>query len=300
MNRRGFFKRSTTTAVCAAGLGTVQTYAADTPKKNHGMKKAVKFDMVQGDMPIREKFKLLKELGFDGVEMYSPSPLDREEVLAARDETGLAIPGVVGARHWKVPLSDPDPAIRAEGVKAMETGLRDAKYYGASTILLVPAVVKKEVPYEQAYRRCQEEIRKLIPLARELGVVIAIENVWNNFLLSPLEMARFIDEFESPFVKVYFDVGNILRYGWPEHWIRTLGKRIAKLDIKEYSLKKMNSEGLWKGFEVELLEGDCDWPAVMKALKDIGYAGWGTAEIPGGDRERLKNIAERMDRIWES
>ena len=137
-------------------------------------------------------------------------------------------------------------------------------------------------------------------MAQETGIKIAFENVWNNFLLSPLEAARYVDEFESPLVGWYFDVGNIVRYGWPEHWVHILGKRILKLDIKEYSRKKSDQEGLGKGFGVELLEGDCDWPAVIKSLREIGYTGWGTAEIPGGDRERLKEIASRMDRIFAS
>ena len=138
----------------------------------------------------------------------------------------------------------------------------------ATTVLLVPAVVNKEVSYADAYTRSQAEIRKALPLADELGIKIALENVWNNFLLSPLEEARYIDELDSPMVGAYFDVGNVLRYGWPEHWITTLGKRILKIDIKEFSRKKQNEEGLGKGFDVELLEGDCDWPAVMAALRE--------------------------------
>ena len=133
-------------------------------------------------------------------------------------------------------------------------------------MLLVPAVVSKEVSYDDAYRRSQAEIKKAIPVAEETGVRIAFENVWNNFLVSPLEAARYIDEFKSPTVCAHFDVGNVMRYGWPEQWIRILGPRIFKLDIKEYSLTKMTDEGIYKGFDVPLLEGDCDWPAVMKAL----------------------------------
>ncbi|MGE3803836.1 MAG: sugar phosphate isomerase/epimerase family protein, partial [Gemmataceae bacterium] len=207
-------------------------------------------------------------------------------------------PGVVDSVHWKQTLSHADPEVRAQGLAGLKTALRDAKLYGATSVLLVPAVVNKEVSYDQAYQRSQAEIKKALPLAQELGIKIAFENVWNNFLLSPLEAARYIDEFESPLVAAYFDVGNVLRYGFPEQWVRILNKRIFKLDIKEYSLKKASNEGLWKGFQVELLEGDCDWPAVMKALKEINYTGWGTAEVPGGKRDRLKDIATRMDRIF--
>jgi L-ribulose-5-phosphate 3-epimerase len=140
----------------------------------------------------------------------------------------------------------------------------------------------------------------VLPLAAELEIHIALENVWNNFLLSPLELCRYIDEFESPWIGSYFDVGNVVRFAWPEHWIEALGPRILKVDVKEYSRKKQNDEGLWKGFAVELHEGDCDWPAVMKAFDAIGYSGWFTAEIPGGGEDRLRDIAARMDRIFAS
>ncbi|MCB0851489.1 MAG: sugar phosphate isomerase/epimerase, partial [Bacteroidetes bacterium] len=152
--------------------------------------------------------------------------------------------------------------------------------------------------YEEAYKRSQEEIRKILPVAEETGIKIAIENVWNNFLISPVEAARYIDEFENEMIGWYFDVGNIVRYGWPEHWVRTLGKRILKLDIKEYSRQKQRDEGIWEGFKVELTEGDSDWAKVNQALRDVGYKGWGSAEVAGGDRERLKQISELMDKIY--
>ena len=198
---------------------------------------------------VLEKMKAIKEAGFEGTEMMSH--MDQDEVLRARDATGLVIPSVCGRDHWGKPLSDPDPKVRAEGLEALKQTLRDGKRYGASSVLLVPAVVNKEVSYDDAYTRSQAEIRKAVPLAEELGVKIAIENVWNHFLLSPLEAARYVDEFNSPAVGWHFDVGNILNYGWPEQWIRILGPRIQKLHIKEFSRKKRDSEGLWKGFDVQ-------------------------------------------------
>jgi L-ribulose-5-phosphate 3-epimerase len=297
-DRRQFLHLAAAAATAASWPLAATGVAAKSAEKR--MKKAVKFGMVKLDGSLLDKFKLLKELGFDGVELDAPSSLDKNEVLQARDATGLEIPGVVDSAHWRDTLSDADSGVRAKGVEALEAALRDAKLYGATSVLLVPAVVKKEISYADAYMRSQAEIRKVLPLAQELNVKIAFENVWNNFLLSPLEMARYVDEFDSPHVGVHFDVGNIIRYGWPEHWIRTLGKRICKLDIKEYSRKKSDKEGLYKGFQIELLEGDCDWPAVMAALREIGYVGWGAAEIPGGGRERLKEIATRMDRIYAS
>ncbi|MEZ6071027.1 MAG: sugar phosphate isomerase/epimerase family protein [Pirellulales bacterium] len=247
---------------------------------------------------MTEKFQLLKELGFDGVEMSSPNGFEIDEVIAARDESGLPIHGLVDSVHWRDTLSHPDPEIRKRGVEGLETALRDAKAYGATSVLLVPAVVNKDVSYDEAYTRSQAEIRKVLPLAQELGVQILLENVWNQFLLSPLEEARYIDELESPMVGAYFDVGNVVNYGWPEQWIRILGPRIVKLDIKEFSRKRRDDEGLSKGFGVKIGEGDCDWPAVMAALRDVNYQGWATAEVPGGDRERLADIAARMDRVF--
>ena len=158
-------------------------------------------------------------------------------------------------------------------------------------------IVNQEISYADAYKRTQDEIRKALPLAAELGIKIAFENVWNMFLLSPLEMAKYIDEFESPWVGSYFDIGNIVNYGWPEQWIRILGKRILKLDVKEYSRKIRDKEGPGAGFKAELGEGDVDWPAVLAALDEIGYRGWGTAEVAGGDRERLAEVSRRMDQV---
>jgi hexulose-6-phosphate isomerase len=181
-------------------------------------------------------------------------------------------------------------------VAALRQALEDCKAYGGTTVLLVPAVVNAEVTYAEAYTRSQENIRKVLPDAQRLGLTIALENVWNNFLLSPLETARYIDELQSPHVGAYFDVGNVLRYGWPEHWIRTLAHRIKKVDVKEFSVEKMNDQGLWKGFDVPLGEGSVNWPAVTRALDDIGFHDFCTAEMSGGDAAYLRDLAARMDR----
>jgi len=282
----------------AGALGTVGLVLGARMRSAGSIKKAVKFGMIQEEgLSIREKFALLKSLGFDGVEMDSPNGLDRSEILEARDATGLPIHGVVDSVHWRDTLSHPDEAVRSSGLEGLLTALDDAHAYGASTVLLVPAVVNKEVSYADAYTRSQAEIRKALPMAKELGVKIAFENVWNMFLLSPLECARYVDEFETSAVGWYFDVGNVVNYGWPEQWIRILGHRILKLDIKEYSRAKRDNEGPYAGLRVPCGEGDCDWPAVTGALAEIGYEGWATAEIGGGGKERLQEIAHRMDAI---
>jgi L-ribulose-5-phosphate 3-epimerase len=259
---------------------------------------SLKWNMIEEpSLSILEKFQLIKGLGFDGVELDSPDDLPRAEVLAARDKTGLAIPGLVNSMHWKTLLTDADPAVRQACVDSMVAALDDAKAYGATTVLLVPGKVDDTTSYKIAYERATAEIPKILAHAEKTGVSVAIENVWNDFMLSPLEAARFVDEFNHPLIGWYFDVGNVLRYGRPAHWIEALGKRILKVDIKEYSLAKMNAEGPWKGFEVELGEGDCDWPTVNRALSEVGYSGWCSVEVPGGDRARLADIKARVDKI---
>jgi L-ribulose-5-phosphate 3-epimerase len=296
LTRRDLLKTGTATF---AGLGMFSGFPEAAARKRPGMKKALMFGMVKTEGTLLEKFARLKEIGFDGVELDSPG-FDVKEVLKARDATGLEICGVVDSVHWKQTLSDPDPAVRAAGLEALKTALQECKQYGGTSVLLVPAVVKKNVSYSDAYVRSQTEIRKALPLAEKLRVKIAVENVWNQFLLSPLEAARYIDEFQSPWVGWHLDIGNLINYGWPEHWVRTLAKRILKLHIKDFSLKKRDEEGLRAGFNVNLWEGDCDWPSVMRALDEVGFQGWGSAELEGGGWDRLRDIAQRMNRIFEA
>ncbi|TAG62311.1 MAG: sugar phosphate isomerase/epimerase [Runella slithyformis] len=293
MHRRDFLISS------AAVVASTAVFGAALPAQPM-LKKSLKFGMISEPLSVLDKFKLLKDLGFDGVELDSPNDLSPQEIVNARDKTGLELPGVVNSAHWKLPLTDPDPKVRALCAKAMEQSLTDCKLYGGTTVLLVPGVVNQNVSYQDAYQRAQTEIKKLLPMAEKTGIKIALENVWNNFLISPVEAARFVDEINHPLLGWYFDVGNVLRYGWPEHWIETLGKRIMKLDIKEYSRKKQQDEGLWKGFDVELMAGDCNWPAVNKALVKIGYSGWASAEVPGGDRKRLAVISQKMDEVFKA
>lgn len=293
MNRRTFIRQSGALALASTGLPLLSRAQSSSKRP---IKKAIMWGTVGIKGSTLERMKAIKDAGFEGVEMMSH--MDQDEVLKARDEVGLVIPSVCGRDHWIKPLSHPDPKVREEGLEALRQTLRDAKRYGATSVLLVPAVVNKDITYDEAYTRSQTEIRKAVPLAEELGVKIAIENVWNQFLLSPLEAARYVDEFNSPAVGWHFDVGNVITYGWPEQWIRILGKRIQKLHIKEFSRKKRDNEGLWKGFHVDFLEGDNNWPAVMKALDDIGYNGWGITEQGNPDTpEKLKMIVDGFTKI---
>ena len=303
INRRDFLRTSGAVLATTALPFGLKSEGPDSasPVKKRDIRKGIMWGCVGGQMSAMDKFRMVKAAGFEGIEI--DSGMDRVEVIKARDATGLMIPSVVCSTHWSKPLSDPDPTVRQAGLDGLKTALHDGKAYGSSSVLFVPAIVNKAVPYDQAYIRSQAEIRKVVPLAEELGVKIAIENVWNNFLLSPLEAARYIDEFNSPAMVWHFDIGNCVNNGWPEQWIHILGKRIHKLHIKEYSRKKRDAEGLWKGFEVEYMEGDVDWPKVMQALDDEGYKGWGTAEPsyqpPGVDESaRLRQISQMLDKIY--
>ena len=176
----------------------------------------------------------------------------------------------------------------------METSLKNAALWGADAVLLVPAVVDARTSYKDAYTRSQRVIReRLLPMARDLKVIIAIEEVWNKFLLSPLEFARYVDEFDSPWVRAYFDVGNVVIYAFPQDWIRTLGSRIVKIHLKDFTFDRRNGRFEWKNIG----EGDIDWSEVRRALNEINYSGYVTTEVNGGDAAYLKDLAARVDRF---
>ena len=301
MNRKNFLKSAAllagSTFVAPHVQAAAKTQVAGKPAAGK-LKKALGFDMIKEELSLVDKFKLVKDLGFDGIEFNSPVAHTIKELLQAKSASGIEIPSLVNKDHWSKPLSDPDPAVRKFIIDSVSTSLQEVKELGGDTVLVVPGVVNEKVSYKTAYANAQDSVRKLIPAAEKTGMKIALENVWNNFLLSPLEAARFVDEINHPLVGWYFDIGNVLRYGWPEHWIEVLDKRIFKLHIKEFSREKMNNEGLYKGFNVELTEGDINWALVMKKVREVQYKGqWITSEIAGGDRTRLKTVAEQMDKI---
>ncbi len=286
MARREFLQLS---AVVAVGAGLVNTSAAAASQKRAKLRKALKIGMLPKNLSDADKFSLARRCGFEGIDA---EPLDSLDAMCEQAELAKAanvpIHGLVFG-GWHAPFSDPDPKVIKKGLAGMENALRCANAIGADTVLLVPALVTKDVSYDEAYRRSQRNVRELLPLARELDVIIAIENVWNKFLLSPLEFARYIDEFESPHVRAYFDIGNCIITGYAQHWIRILNNRIVKLDVKGFKRKG----SLW----TNLLDGDVDWPEVRRALDEIGYSGWMTAELRGGDEKYLTDLAKRMDRI---
>jgi L-ribulose-5-phosphate 3-epimerase len=287
IDRRAFLESATALAAVAAVRPRPAAAAAG------GMKKALYVSMLPKELGYPERFQMAKDAGFEGIEVGTTSdPKVAEEIKDASAKTGLKIHSVMNADHWKYPLSSGDPAVVSKSVAGMETSLRNAKLWGADSVLLVPAVVNPETTYKDAWTRSQKVVKeRLLPLATELSVVIGMEEVWNKFLLSPLEMVRYVDEYASPFVKAYLDVGNMVFYGYPQDWIRTLGSRINRVHLKDFRVHDEKLE--WKN----LGEGAIDWPEVRKAFAEVGYAGWVTAELDNGDAAYLKDVAARIDRF---
>ena len=237
-----------------------------------------------------------KAAGFEGVEPMSH--MTQDEVLKALEETGLKAASVCCNTHWAKPLSHPDADVRREAIEGVVQALKDAKRYGASSVLLVPGVVNKEVTYDDCFARSVAEIRKVLPTAEELGVKLAIENVWNNFITKADQAMAFLDAIDSPMVGWHFDIGNVVKYSPPETWIPVIGKRILKLHVKEWGKLKPKN-----GFDVRFFEGDNHWPAIMKALDDVHYQGWGITEQPGDqskDADSIRDLSARFDKILAS
>lgn len=294
IGRRDFLR--VTAAVTAAVLGGPRLYSDDKKPK---LKKAVKYAMVQLKGSHRDRLELAKKCGFLGVEIDSPGTPNLDDLVAASKATGVVVHGVIDSVHWNKThaLSHPDPKVRARGLEALVGALKDAKAVGADTVLLVPGVVRDEefegqkepVTYEQCWERSSAEVRKALPTAEQLGVRIAIEVVWNNFLTKPEQLIEYVDQFKSPHVGAYFDCSNMIKYGVPPaEWIRKLGKRMLKFDFKGFSKSRQ-----W----VPIGEGDEDWPEVLRALAEIGYDGWATAEVGGGGEEHLKKVSAQMDKV---
>lgn len=309
MNKRDFIKSTALIvgATAISPLASAKDIRNSVPagsKREHPdmpvLKKGLVFGMIKEELSLTDKFKMAIDAGFDGIELNSPIEFGLAEIFEAKEKSGIELPSVINRDHWSKPLSDPDPEVREQCIGSVIKSLEEVKMFGGDTVLVVPGVVNEKVGYEQAYNTSLESVRRLIPHAERTGMQIALENVWNNFLLSPVEARRFVDDINHPLVGWYFDIGNILRYGWPEHWIRTLNRRIMKLHIKEYSRELMNTKGVWEGFNVDLLQGDNNWPTVMEAVREINHqGGWLTAEVGGGDRNYLKKISSQMDQIMQ-
>ncbi len=292
VSRRSFIRTS-----IAGSLGSMVFFNTDMMTSAVGgqsfqgqLKKSLYYNMFPEELSVLERFQAAKEMGYDGIEIPTLENQQKvEEFKEAAAQSGIEIHSIMNQRHWQYPLSSADPSVVDMSIEGMEMSLQNAKALGADVVLLVPAVVNAETMYRDAYVRSQNNIRRLLPLAEELGIIIAIENVWNKFLLSPLEFRRYIEEMDSPYFRAYFDVGNIVLYGYPQDWIRTLNELIVRVHIKGFN--EIN-----KSF-VNLRDGTIDWPEVRRALSDIGYSGFINAELSGGDLDYLKDVSERMDKI---
>ncbi len=251
--------------------------------------------MLPKDLSYAQRFAIARDAGFDAIEMQTVARQDEAaEIREAADKTGLRIHSVMNADHWRFPLSSSERDVVSRSVAGMETSLRNAALWGADAVLLVPAVVDATTSYQDAWTRSQQVIReRLLPIARELKVTVAVEEVWNKFLLSPLEFARYVDELDSPWLKAYFDVGNVVFYGYPQDWIRSLGTRIAKVHLKDFHLDRPNGRFAW----MNIGDGDIDWRDVRRAFDDVGYRGYFTTEVAGGDAAYLKDLSGRVDRF---
>jgi L-ribulose-5-phosphate 3-epimerase len=242
------------------------------------VKKGIYLGCFPQDMPLEERFELAQEAGFDGIEVRGDQETiysdERLAALVKLSERTVPIASMMGPVGWRPSFTDPDESVRKTCVELFQQAVRAAAKLGVGAILVVPGVVTEQVSYAQAWERASAAIRAIAPVAEEHRVYLGIENVWNKFLLSPLEMARFIDEIGSPYVASYFDVGNVLNFGYPQHWIETLGSRIKRVHVKDFRPSVGNLDGF-----VQLLEGDVNWPAVMAALRQVGYDGYITAEV---------------------
>jgi hexulose-6-phosphate isomerase len=261
-----------------------------------GFYKSIMWGTVGLSGSVLDKCKVIKAAGYKGIEPNSH--MDRNEVLAAMKATGLIASSVCCSTHWGKPLSSPDATVRNEGLEGMRIAMEDAKAYGTDAVLLVPGIVNESISYDECWTRSTEAIKELLPLARKLGVKICVENVWNNFLLSPMEARTYIDQFKSPYVRFYFDCGNILVYGWPEQWIRILGDRIGRVHIKEFSKQIAEKKGKGEGFNVKLTEGNINWKRVVEELRKSYKNNWlatdqGSSKTP----EELNDLSERFDKL---
>lgn len=299
-SRREFLK-SSFAAACAApfagatagySLSTIGADPAATRALASSIKKGVLLEMLPTKLSYAERFKMARDVGFEVVQAPTEPDLNTaEKIKKAAEEANVRIDSVMNMNHWMYPLSSSDSTVVERGLAGMRASLHNAKLWGSDAVLLVPAVVNPETSYLDAWTRSQTQIRTLIPLAEELKVVIAIEEVWNRFLLSPLEMARYIDEFHSPWIRSWFDVGNVMLYGYPQDWIHTLGQRIVKVHLKDF--KRKQDGYAW----VNLGDGDVNWGAVREAFAKTGYTGSAIVELPPGDEAYLRDVSRRVDRL---
>jgi L-ribulose-5-phosphate 3-epimerase len=267
------------------------------PEPDGGYSFSCKYSMTMGP-DLEARLAAAREAGMDGVDFDATASVTPEALRDAAAATGVFIHNALDHEHWKQTLTSPDPAVRATGLANLKHCIRVSHAAGGSSVLIV---VGRKDDGPEGPGRAREEIRKAIPLAATLGQRILLENVWNGLFYeddgprtqSVKPFADYIDSFESPWVGAFFDLGNHARYGDVAAWVRELGPRIVKLDIKGYSNLKGDAEGKWNGF-VDITAGDIDWKGVRSALREAAFTGWVSAEVEGGDVNRLRIVLDEM------
>jgi L-ribulose-5-phosphate 3-epimerase len=287
MDRRLFLK-SGAVGLAAGFLGTSHAISKNAVAPR--IYKAVKVTMIKTEMSIFDKFRISKEVGFDGISLMAPGWFEVKDILRAQDKTGLRVHNVNDSKHWKVRLSDPDPAVQRQAIQDMRDTIQFASDTGADSILLVVGKVTDPINenHDQVWERSTRAIQETLPLASSLGVRILLENVGNDFCLTPELWNKYIDQFASPWVGAFYDIGNHHSKGGADVWLRKLGKRIVKLDVKGHHTERKKN--------CDLFDGNIDWAKVRAEIERINFTGWATAEVSGGDQARLRQVVERMDR----
>ena len=315
MERRDFIKNSllATGAISIAlteqscnPSGSSGSSSTNAARKDDGvdtvkapLRKSIMWGTVGLEGSVLDKCKAIKAAGYEGIEPNSH--MDRNEVIDALKATGLKASSVCNNKHWQLLLSHADEAVRRQGIEAQIVAMEDAQAYGTDAVLLVPGRVDENTSYEDCWNRSTACIKELAPVAEKMKIKICVENVWNNFLLSPMEMRMYLNQFNSPYIVSYFDCGNILVYGWPEHWIATLGKQIGRIHIKEFSREIADKQGRWAGFGVSLTEGNVRWKEVMAEIRKHYTGGWLTTEQGSSKTlEDLQDLNARFDKLLAS
>ena len=305
VSRRTFLHSSAVAIAAGAVVNNLATGMAEPDARSlatgaDGLKgrlwKTLKIGMVNVPGSLTDKFQAVKAAGFEGIEMDAPG-MNVEETRIAIAESGLPVDGTVNSTHWQIRHTDASPEVRARALESLTTAIRDTHAVGGHSVLLVVGH-GKDGTKEEVWKRSIDNISLAVPVAAQLGIQIVIENVWNHFhynhegdhTQSADQYVKYVDELNSPWVGMQFDIGNHWKYGSMGDWIRQLGKRVFKLDIKGYN----RAEDTW----ARIAEGDIDYADVRKALKEINFYGWCAAEVGGGDAQELKRISGEMDLVF--
>ncbi|HWQ52265.1 MAG TPA: sugar phosphate isomerase/epimerase family protein [Bryobacteraceae bacterium] len=296
MNRRDFIALSAATSLPG--------HASPTQASGGRFKKSICDGIIPRPVPLDEAFRQVKRAGFDGYEItmgqkltLETSPKELKSIAAAARDAGVTIVTIsVSSPFSKCPLNHPDPAVRAQGVDVIKRSIDISHALNSGTILLVPSRVgggaKLMYGYDDTWKRTSEELRKAIPHAAQAKVILTMENVWNKFLLSPLEMRAFVDQFHSPWLQTHFDIGNVMQFGYPQDWILTLGPRIKRVHLKDFKVQTNKF--------VPLMEGDASWKEVIDALVKVDYRGWLSPEYgyDPNDPEQINKMSAVVDKIY--